>query len=135
MVLFPFVPIIFRFFTKKTDRYSEIALVSSSGLAHYFPVNANLKVLYLNTPTRWIWKKTDFEKSQSITIKVICNVLRPIYRYLDKRNIRKFDIVASNSANIQRQIKNIYDIDSQIVYPPVKKNGGGKSAARETIVK
>jgi len=123
MILFPFVPIICRTLRRKPDWFSEVALVSSSGLAHFFPIEANLKILYLNTPTRWIWKKKDFEKNQTMMIKVICRILRPLYRYLDKRNVAKFDIVVSNSVNVQKQIKDFYGLDSHLVYPPVKKNG------------
>jgi len=134
VMLFPFVPVIYLFLTRKQNMVSEIALVSSSGLAHYFTIRANLKVLYLNTPTRWIWKKTDFEKNQPIRLKLICTTLRPIYKYLDKRNVRKFDIVISNSTNVQKQIKNIYNINSMVVYPPVKKNNEKETALENKLL-
>ena len=121
ILLFPLIPICHLLLSKRRDRISEISLVSSSGVAHYFAIRSNLKVLYLNTPTRWIWKREDFEKNRSLLLKIVCRTLRPFYKYIDKKRVRKFDIVIANSKNIQKQISEYYKLDSTVVYPPVFK--------------
>ena len=132
VMIYPLAPIIYRIFSKKKNRFSEISLVSSSGLAHLFAINSKFSVLYLNTPTRWIWKKSDFEKNISFVLKAACGIFRPTYRYVDRKNVRKFDLVICNSVNIQQQIKNFYQIDSVVVYPPITKNSEIAKAIENT---
>ncbi len=77
-----------------------------------------LHIGYINSPPRFLYSKKNLEKyinSQSFGL-----ALNPFFNWLKKYDqiaTRRPDILIANSHNIQRKIRDIYHLDSQVVYP------------------
>lgn len=78
------------------------------------------KIYYCHTPPRYIYdlhniylQKVPFLLRP--VFKVFCFVFKKMY----ERDVKKMDLVLTNSINTQKRIKNFLWIDSQVLYPPV----------------
>lgn len=85
------------------------------------------KIFYCHTPPRYIFDKREWYESQlEKHYGVIYKLVRPLYRMIRdrfeaayRRDIQKMDIVVANSKEVQARIKQYFDIDADIIYPPV----------------
>lgn len=78
------------------------------------------KIYYCHTPPRYLYDLKD------IYVKKVPFLLRPIFllvsyffRKMYERDIKKMDLILTNSINTQKRIKKFLWLDSQILYPPV----------------
>ena len=71
---------------------------------------------YCLTPTHYLWSHEDFYKSQ------VSPLFHPLFNYLkywDKVASRRPDTYIAISKTVQDRISRYYDLESQVVFPPV----------------
>ena len=112
--------IAFFFKTKFIREYETVIFSGDCTIAIRNTTMEQKKIFYCHTPPRYIFDRNDWY------YKKIPFILRPIFKlliwyfrklYLD--DIKKFDLVLTNSKNTQERIKKYIWIPSTIVYPPV----------------
>jgi glycosyltransferase involved in cell wall biosynthesis len=115
-LIYPFLPLTY-FFTKKNP--SRIRLVSTTGVAHQIPGRWGKRILYIHSPARWIWDKESFDINRKKIEILLANVLRPIFRFYDRKSIRSGDVLLVNSNATREKVARVYSRDSNVVFPPV----------------
>ena len=83
--LFPVIPAILKFIKFDVD---DLRLVSTTGLAHYFGGNWRKRVIYMHSPSRWIWNQDEIEKDLSPIVKITMSLLRPFFKKYDLSKIK-----------------------------------------------
>ncbi len=116
-----FTFIIPSFFENLNLNKYDIILSSSSNFAKYINLeNPNKHIAYIHTPPRFLYR---FETSTFHKIpKFIKILLKPHIKKLknkDQKYTKKINLIITNSKNIQKKIKMIYNKNSIILYPPV----------------
>ena len=112
--LFPY------FISELTYRNEKALIISSSfSVAKGFKKKRNqLHICYYQARNqRYIWDKEDiyFSKIQKIILKPVLHLLRKVDIIQSKRP----DHVIANSFFVKKWIKDKYNIDSTVIYPPV----------------
>lgn len=119
----PLMPLAWR--SLKIPKNTDLVLINSSSFAKFLPAPKSIPyILYLNTPTRFLWKDKDWFINQSGNVP---NILRPILTKIlnkikreDYLVMKRPNIVIANSKWIATQIKKYYDIVAVFsVFPPV----------------
>lgn len=101
----------------------DIIISSANYLAKYInPPKTSTHICYLHNPIRFLWKPNVYS-NQSVPYGqaslLLVRLLLPILRRIDIKKTRKIDHILTNSRNIARQIQEIYNIEADIIYPPV----------------
>ena len=79
-----------------------------------------LKIYYCHTPPRYIYDLHDLYKVKlGFFRKSFFVVWSKFFQYLYERDIKKMDVILTNSKNTQARIKKYLWLDSIVVYPPV----------------
>lgn len=115
-LLYPFLPLIYPLVDPSRDK---IRLVSTTGIAHHFPGKWEKRILYIHSPARWIWDKTSFDMNRNKIEVLVANILRPIFKWYDRKSIRNNDIILVNSNSTRLKVSNAYSRDSVVVFPPI----------------
>lgn len=110
----------FLFKTKFLKDY-EVVIFSWDSISSVRNCNKNTKkIYYCHTPPRYLYDLKD------IYIKKVPFLLRPIFifvsyffRKMYERDIKKMDLILTNSINTQKRIKKFLWLDSKVLYPPV----------------
>lgn len=101
----------------------DLVLSSSTYLAKYIKVPKGVKhISYLHAPFRLLWKPNSYYSSSlpiPIFLMPLIKLLLPRLRSWDKQKTGLLQTIVTNSQNMQREISNVYDRDSSIIYPPV----------------
>ena len=118
--IYPLLPIIEKFFTD-LHLPEEIRLVSTTGIAHQLPGNWAKRVVYMHSPTRWIWDKVSFDIDRQLLKVVVANLLRNSFQKFDRSRILENDILIANSTYTSKRIKMIFKRNAKIIFPPVRK--------------
>lgn len=104
----------------------DIVVSVSSQDAKSIITNPNtLHVNYCLTPTRYLW--SGFDEYYRQPALGIFNPLIRIGMQLSKQKLRSWDLVSARrpdiylaiSKNVKNRIKNIYQVNSEVIYPPV----------------
>ena len=77
-----------------------------------------LHIGYINSPPRFLYSEQNLKRY--INNSFLQHLVSPIFKWLkfyDSLATKRPDILIANSQNIQQKIKNIYNLDSQVVYP------------------
>ena len=78
------------------------------------------KVFYCHTPPRYLYDlKHIYLKKIPFYMRPAFQILSYFFKKMYERDIKKMDVILTNSKNTQERIKNFLDLDSQILYPPV----------------
>lgn len=115
-LIYPFLPLMHVFIKRKS---SQIRLVSTTGVAHQIPGRWGKRVLYIHSPARWIWDKESFDINRRKLEILLANVLRPFFRFYDRKSVRCKDVLLVNSNNTRRKVAEAYNRDSNVLFPPV----------------
>ncbi|MCH8518393.1 glycosyltransferase [Candidatus Gracilibacteria bacterium] len=111
-------------FRTKFLRSYDIVLFSGdsiSGVRNCHP--DSLKVYYCHTPPRYIYDLHSLYKSKLSGFQKVFFVLGcKIFRFLYERDIKKMDIILTNSKNTQARIQKYLGLSSMVVYPPVERS-------------
>lgn len=81
------------------------------------------KIYYCHTPPRYLYDlHNSYLKKVPFLIKPIFKIACVIFRYLYEKDIKKMDLILTNSKNTQKRIKDFLWLESTILYPPVDHN-------------
>jgi glycosyltransferase involved in cell wall biosynthesis len=112
----PLMPTVWR--GLKGDDY-DWALISSHLFAHHahfsdqkpgFP-----RFVYVHTPARYIWNPELDLRGNSAAVKLLAAAFKPI----DRRRANEPASYAANSMFVSQRITEAWDVESQVIYPPV----------------
>ncbi|MEK7624620.1 MAG: glycosyltransferase [Patescibacteria group bacterium] len=106
----------------KLDRSYDLIISSSAGYAKGFNFKNAFHICYCHTPLRYAWEKNYLEGLDLFRIpslKTLAKPIRAALRHWDKKTSRQVNFFIANSRFTAQKIKNFYQRDSEIVYPPV----------------
>src|SRR3989344_485737 len=77
---------------------------------------------YVFSPTREIWDLKDFVKKIDVPwfLKWLFDTWVLIRRHFFRRDIRHVEKIISTSKNVQKRMKEYFNLNSKIIYPPVE---------------
>ena len=114
----PLMPLAMRFL--KIGPEYDFVISSSAGFAKGIRINKNTHHLaYIHTPLRYAWEESYIPPEFNSFMKLF---FKPLLWYLkrwDYKVAKKPDILIANSSFISSKIKQYYNRDSIVVYPPV----------------
>ncbi|PKP62187.1 glycosyltransferase family 4 protein [Candidatus Atribacteria bacterium HGW-Atribacteria-1] len=117
---FMFYPFAFRNFDFSDY---DIILSSSSAYAKGIKVPAGVvHICYCYTPARFIWRYKQYMEKEKISYfaKKIIYCLTFFMRKWDLNTNKSVNCFLTSCENIKRRIKNTYNRDSKVIYPPVE---------------
>ncbi|HEY0260505.1 MAG TPA: glycosyltransferase [Lacisediminihabitans sp.] len=103
---------------------ADIVVASSSGWAHGIHTDGR-KIVYCHAPARWLYQVdryagTDEERSlRRLLVRAASGALGPGLRRWDREAADSADLYIVNSTAVRDAVRRIYDIDAEVVYPPV----------------
>ncbi len=119
-----FKPYFFHYYWESLnlDKYDLVISSSHSFCAHW--INTNQKhISYILTTPRFLHD----EVNQMLCLKrpFLRIITKPYFNYLRKKNLKKMkkiNYLLTDSFNVKNRIKKYYDLDAEVVYPPVDNN-------------
>jgi len=100
---------------------ADVALVSSSGWAHYVALHSKMPVVvYCHTPARWLWRGDEYFRSTAA--RYARKGMEPLFRRLreiDREAAISADRYIANSENVRERIRGLYGRDAEVLHPPV----------------
>lgn len=113
----PFMPATWR---RLPDRNYDWALISSHLFAHHARFEGGVldvpRFVYVHTPARYIWTPELDMRGNGIAAQLAARVLKP----LDRRRAGETAHFAANSRFVQRRIADAWQVESQVIHPPVE---------------
>jgi len=100
----------------------KLAWISSSSFSKWLPKPHGARfVCYCHTPPRYFWNPDEYLEKEIANplLRWFVRMLMPLFRRSDLRQSRKIDLFIANSRNVRRRIRECYERDSVVVYPPV----------------
>ncbi len=101
---------------------NSLTWISSSSFSKWIPKPRGAQfVCYCHTPPRFFWNTDDYLKNeiQNPVLRRFVKSLAPVFRWSDRRQAQKVDLFLANSRNVQQRIRDCYNRESVVVYPPV----------------
>ena len=81
------------------------------------------KIYYCHTPPRYLYDLKDvYLKKIPFYLKPAFNLISHVFRKMYESEIKKFDLILTNSENTKKRLKYFTWQDSQVLYPSVKLN-------------
>lgn len=78
------------------------------------------KIYYCHTPPRYLYDRYEWYYNKIPTLlKPAFIVAARFFRFLYEKDIKKFDLVLTNSENTKKRIKEFLNIEAEVLYPPV----------------
>lgn len=110
----------FLFKTKFLTEYDTI-IFSWDSISSVRNCNKNQqKIYYCHTPPRYLYDLHDLYLSKvPFLIKPFFKLFCIIFKKMYERDIKKMDLILTNSINTQKRIKSFLWLDSEVLYPPV----------------
>jgi len=121
----PFIPLMpFAARLLKIEPGYDAVVTSSAGFAKSFTHGHNspppYHVAYIHAPLRYAWEQDEY--LSKILDNLQLKLARPILnflKYMDLRGAKRPDYLVANSEHISQKIRNYYNRDSEVIYPPV----------------
>ena len=102
-------------FSKKYDVF-----IFSGSWAHYAAHRHHPNVWYCHTPVRLFYDNySNFLRSLPFFKQIFFRGYAQIFRIVDRRSISHIDHIVANSHNVQMRIKQFYNLESDVIYPPI----------------
>ena len=78
------------------------------------------KIYYCHTPPRYLYDlKEVYLKKVPFLLRPAFLIISKIFKIMYERDIKKMDLILTNSKNTKERIKKFLNLESQILYPPV----------------
>lgn len=108
---------------------ADVVLCSSSGWAHGVRV-AGRKIVYCHSPAKWLYRPNDYlgTGGRRLTRSALRAARSSLARW-DRRAAATADLYLANSTFVSAQIREVYGIDAEVVYPPVVLSAQGPHQA------
>lgn len=101
----------------------DLVLTSSNAFAHGALTNSNTRhICYCHSPMRYAWDwANEYQKENDIKglKKILYSLLIRKLREWDKVAADRPDLYIANSKNVKKRIKKYYNLESEVIYPPV----------------
>jgi glycosyltransferase involved in cell wall biosynthesis len=103
----------------------DLVISVSSAFAKFVKSPKGVKhFLYCLTPPRYLWLENRSQNSGEKFSFKIYSMLKPflhsIWRRKDKVAAQSADMVATNSKEVASRVKEFYELDAKVLYPPVE---------------
>ena len=102
--------------TPGTDH--DWALISSHAFAHQARIRnvaPEDKFVYVHSPARYLWAPELDARSERFAVRLA----RPVLRVADRSRVDARASFAANSFFVRDRIRKAWDVDAQVIYPPV----------------
>lgn len=117
----------FLFRTKFLERYQTVIFSGDCLAARRHLAPDAKKIFYCHTPPRYIFDKREWYEDQLqkhygflyLFVRPVYRCIRSIFERQYRRDIASMDIVVVNSQEVQRRVKQYFDIEAHIIFPPV----------------
>lgn len=77
-------------------------------------------IYYCHTPPRYLYDLKEIYLSKlNFSLRPIFNIASYVFRKMYERDIKKMDVILTNSENTRKRIKDFIWYDSYVLYPPV----------------
>jgi glycosyltransferase involved in cell wall biosynthesis len=102
----------------------DVVLSSSSGFIKGIRRSQNsIHINYCHTPTRFLWSDFDYVNQEvPLLLRWPARIFLHWMRKWDFKAAQRVDFFIANSLEVQKRIKNYYQRDSIVVYPPIDTN-------------
>ena len=112
--------IAFLFKTKFLKKY-DVVIFSWDSISAVRNCNKDTKkIYYCHTPPRYLYDLKDiYLKKVPFWLKTIFKLVSYFFKKAYEKDIKKMDLILTNSINTQKRIKKFLWLDSEILYPPV----------------
>ncbi len=79
------------------------------------------KIYYCHTPPRYLYDlREEYLKKVKWYLRPAFELISFVFKRMYESDIKKMDLILTNSKNTQKRLKKFLDYDSTILYPPVK---------------
>ncbi|MBT2519650.1 glycosyltransferase [Arthrobacter sp. ISL-28] len=97
----------------------DVVVASSTGWAHGFSMEG-LVVVYCHSPARWLYLSEQYLGSETWRSPAgfALSMLKPYLTRWDTKAARRAGKYLANSSVVQQRIKDVYDIQAKLFYPP-----------------
>jgi len=91
-------------------------------------------ISYIHSPMRYIWDSFDLyfkQRRTPLQVRLSAEIIRPFMKYWDRKSSQRVDTFLCNSRYIHEKIRNLYNREARVIYPPVDLSGfqpGGDKA-------
>ena len=110
----PLLPIAFA----TSSVHADVVICSSSGWAHGIRTRGR-KVVYCHSPAKWLYRREDYlGVHPSLVARLGLRVFDPFLRQFDQRAAGSADTYLANSTFIASQIRAVYGIEAEVLWPP-----------------
>lgn len=102
---------------------APVAWVSASTFAKCLRFSRDTtSILYCHAPTRFLWQADEYvgHEVRNGPLSRLVRLASPWLRIMDRRAARRFDVIVANSENVRRRIADSYQLDAEVVHPPVE---------------
>jgi glycosyltransferase involved in cell wall biosynthesis len=122
----PLLPLVFT--TSRVD--ADVVVCSSSGWAHGIRTGGR-KIVYCHSPAKWLYRRDDYLGLHPSPLAALgLRALDPFLRRFDRRAAASADTYLANSTFVAAQIREVYDIEAEVLWPPA---GLGPQGPREPV--
>ncbi|MFC2064828.1 glycosyltransferase [Chloroflexota bacterium] len=101
----------------------DVVLSSSTYLAKFISPPSHVRHLsYINAPFRLLWKPESYTQNNRSNLRFLAGMMKPLIptiRKLDRAQTRKITKIAANSRNMAKALKDAYQMQATVIYPPV----------------
>jgi glycosyltransferase involved in cell wall biosynthesis len=119
----PLLPLAFR--TSRVD--ADVVICSSSGWAHGIRTNSRT-VVYCYSPAKWLYRRDDYLGAHPRRIVSLgLRALDPLLRRFDLQAAARADTYLVISTFIASQVREVYGIEAEVVFPPAGLEVAGPS--------
>lgn len=102
---------------------APVAWVSASSFAKCLRFSRDTtSILYCHNPTRFLWQADEYV-GYEVRNKPLSHLVRlasPLLRLMDRRAAQRYDVIVANSENVRRRIASSYQLEAEVVHPPVE---------------
>jgi len=110
----------FLYKTKFIREYDTIIFSGDSISAVRNCSSKSKKIYYCHTPPRYLYDLHDlYKRKVPLYLRPLFLFACIIFRFLYEQDIKKMDLIVTNSLNTQSRIKEFLGLDSKVLYPPV----------------
>ncbi|CAN5749866.1 glycosyltransferase family 4 protein [soil metagenome] len=97
----------------------DLVLCSSTGWSHGVRARRGAKLVYFNTPARWLYGADAFLADAGPLLRLATRATRRSLLAWDRRAVAGMDGCIANSSEVARRVQDAYGIDPPVVLPPV----------------
>jgi glycosyltransferase involved in cell wall biosynthesis len=104
----------------RVPSHIDVLLSSDAALIKGISVSADTKhVCYCHSPPRYLWELQGEYKKTSLAARIALDRFAPMLRRYDYQAAQRVTHFIANSHFVADRIRNYYDRESEVIYPPV----------------